>query len=365
MIAISGVPTSRAATLVIGDDAVWRDQFYNGNFKKERAAVVLRLAQSWFRFGSLEILTFSNEINLLRQLVDFIINHHFSDIDVTDSSRYLQLYSTVVDKTAYLMAKWQSLGFTHGVCNTDNFSILSITIDYGPFGFMDEYNPRFVPNTSDDESRYSYEKQPDVAGFNLNKLRIALLPLLDKHQENTIQLILNGYQDLYKQHFMALFRQKLGLQGSQLVDEEIVAYLLHMMEETKADFTMTFRNLADWPSHNIASNVVDSNLWALKKVAQSSHFDHWRNLMLSRIGADAQSDDVRRQHMKAVNPRYILRNWIAESAIRETEAGNTEYLKLVQSILKNPFVKHSEAERLGFARPPPDWASSIRVSCSS
>ena len=157
MIAISGVPTSRAATLVIGDDAVWRDQFYNGNFKKERAAVVLRLAQSWFRFGSLEILTFSNEINLLRQLVDFIIKHHFSDIDVTDSSRYLELFSTVGDKTAYLMAKWQSLGFTHGVCNTDNFSILSITIDYGPFGFMDEYNPRFVPNTSDDEGRYSYE----------------------------------------------------------------------------------------------------------------------------------------------------------------------------------------------------------------
>ena len=152
---------------------------------------------------------------------------------------------------------------------------------------------------------------------------------------------------------MALFRQKLGLQGSQLVDEEIVAYLLHMMEETKADFTMTFHNLADWPSHNIANNVVDSSLWALKKVAQSFHFDHWRNLMLSRIGADAQSDDARRQHMKAVNPRYILRNWIAESAIRETEAGNTEYLKLVQSILKNPFVKHSEAERLGFARPPP------------
>ena len=143
---------------MVSDEPVIRDQFYNGNIRQERAAVVLRIAQSWFRIGSLEILTANKEFDLLRKLVDFVIKNYFPTVDEEDAGKYLDFFASVVRETASMIAKWMGVGFAHGVCNTDNFSLLSITIDYGPFGFMDEYDPGMVPNTSDDEHRYSYEK---------------------------------------------------------------------------------------------------------------------------------------------------------------------------------------------------------------
>ena len=172
----------------MSSDKVIRDQFYNGNVKTEQAAVVLRLARSWFRFGSLEILADNKEISLLRNLTDFIIVNYFPNINSTDNDRHLQLFQDIVLQTADMIALWQSVGFTHGVCNTDNFSILSITIDYGPFGFMEGYNPKFIPNTSDDERRYSYENQPDVGLYNLRKLKIALHSLSTQHQIKQLDL---------------------------------------------------------------------------------------------------------------------------------------------------------------------------------
>ncbi|KAK2179686.1 hypothetical protein NP493_477g01008 [Ridgeia piscesae] len=170
------IPTSRAATLVVSSERVWRDQFYTGHRQAEPTAVVLRLAKSWFRIGSLEILARNDENDLLKSLADFVIEHHFQSISLTDPDRYLAFYSEIVTETAELVARWQAVGFTHGVCNTDNFSLLSITIDYGPFRFMDDYAPHMVPNTSDDEHRYSYERQPGAGRYNLDMLRRALEP---------------------------------------------------------------------------------------------------------------------------------------------------------------------------------------------
>ena len=164
---------------------------------------------------------------------------------------------------------------------------------------------------------------------------------------------------------MILFRAKLGLHGSNDADEEIVAYLLHMMGETRADFTMTFRNLAEWSLTDMKNQVIDKKFWALKTVSKSSHFSYWRNLFMSRLEAQTTTDESRLRSMKSVNPRYVLRNWIAETAIRAVENRDTEYLRKVQRILRNPFVEQSEAEKLGFADPPPQWAKEIRVSCSS
>ena len=242
---ISGIPTSRAASLVVSSEPVIRDQFYNGNFQRERAAVVLRLAKSWFRIGSLEILAEKQETSLLRKLTDFIILNYFPNINTTDPDRHLSLYQEIVEQTADMIALWQSVGFTHGVCNTDNFSILSMTIDYGPFGFMEEYNPRFVPNTSDDEGRYSYEKQPDIGIFNLEKLKVALHAISDKEQIKQMGIILKGYVARYKLKFMELFCKKLGIVECQTEDEQLVAVLFKIMEDTKADFTMTFRDLSE------------------------------------------------------------------------------------------------------------------------
>ncbi|KAM6276842.1 protein adenylyltransferase SelO-like isoform 3-T3 [Spheniscus humboldti] len=240
-----GIPTSRAASLVVSDDDVWRDQFYNGNIKKERGAIVLRLATSWFRIGSLEILAHSGELDLQRRLLDFIIQQHFPSIAMNDSNRYLEFFSTVVSETANLIALWMSVGFAHGVCNTDNFSLLSITIDYGPFGFMDSYDPNFVPNTSDDERRYKIGNQANVGLFNLSKLLQALKPLLDPRQKQLASQILEGYGERYYIRFIELFKTKLGLLGENEDDNYLIAFLLKLMEDTKADFTMTFRQLSE------------------------------------------------------------------------------------------------------------------------
>ncbi|XP_057588704.1 protein adenylyltransferase SelO-like isoform X2 [Hippopotamus amphibius kiboko] len=240
-----GIPTSRAASLVVSDDAVWRDQFYNGNVVKERGAVVLRVAKSWFRIGSLEILAYYGELDLLRTLLDFIIQEHFPSVNVKEPNRYVDFFSVVVSETAQLIALWMSVGFAHGVCNTDNFSLLSITMDYGPFGFMEAYNPDFVPNTSDDERRYKIGNQANIGMFNLNKLLQALNPLLDPRQKQLAAQILEGYPVLYYTRFRELFKAKLGFLGERKGDDDLLALLLHLMEETEADFTMTFRQLSE------------------------------------------------------------------------------------------------------------------------
>ncbi|XP_049737744.1 protein adenylyltransferase SelO-like isoform X4 [Elephas maximus indicus] len=240
-----GIPTSRAASVVVSDDDVWRDQFYNGNVEKERGAVVLRIAKSWFRIGSLEILTHYGELDLLRTLLDFVIQEHFPSIDVREPDRYVEFLSVVVSETAGLIALWMSVGFAHGVCNTDNFSLLSITIDYGPYGFMEAYNPDFVPNTSDDEKRYKIGNQANIGMFNLHKLLHALNPLLDPRQKQLAARILGGYPVLYYTRFRELFKAKLGFLGEQEGDDDLIAFLLHLMEKTEADFTMTFRQLSE------------------------------------------------------------------------------------------------------------------------
>ncbi|XP_023557735.1 uncharacterized protein LOC101562529 isoform X2 [Octodon degus] len=297
-----GIPTSRAASLVVSDDDVWRDQFNSGNIKKER--VVLRVAKSWFRIGSLEILAHYGELDLMRILLDFIIQEHFPLIDVNEPNRYVDFFSTVVSGTAQLIALWMSVGFAHGVCNTDNFSLLSITIDYGPFGFMEAYNPDFVPNTSDDERRYKIGNQANVGMFNLNKLLQALNLLLDSSQKQLAAQILGEYPDLYYTRFRKLFKAKLGLLGEEEEDDELVAFLLHLMGETEADFTMTFRQLSEITESQLLQLNIPQQFWALKTVSKHELFPTWVSKYLSRLKSNINdSDSKRRKRMISVNPR--------------------------------------------------------------
>ncbi|KAI6074491.1 Selenoprotein O [Aix galericulata] len=238
-----GIPTSRAASLVVSDDEVWRDQFYNGNIKKER----------------------------------------------------------VVSETANLIALWMSVGFAHGVCNTDNFSLLSITIDYGPFGFMDSYDPNFVPNTSDDEGRYKIGNQANVGLFNLNKLLQALKPLLDPRQKRLASQVLEGYgQRYYTRYavleltpgshntinhviFTELFRAKLGLLGDDEDDNYLIAFLLKLMEDRRADFTMTFRELSEITEDQLKELHIPEEFWALQDLGKHKLFSEWVSMYLLRL----------------------------------------------------------------------------------
>ncbi|KAM4792981.1 protein adenylyltransferase SelO-like isoform 2-T4 [Cyanocitta cristata] len=290
-----GIPTSRAASLIVSDDDVWRDQFYNGNIKKERGAIVLRLARSWFRIGSLEILTHSGELDLLRRLLDFIIQEHFPSIAMNDSNRYLEFFSTVVSETANLIAMWMSVGFAHGVCNTDNFSLLSITIDYGPFGFMDSYDPNFVPNTSDDERKYKIGNQASVGLFNLSKLLQALKPLLDPRQKQLASQILEGYGEHYYSRFTELFKTKLGLLGENENDNFLIAFLLKIMEDTKADFTMTFRELSEITADQLKELSIPEEFWALQDLGKHKLFSEWVTMYLLRLNSNKGDSDTKRR----------------------------------------------------------------------
>lgn len=350
----------------MSDDPVVRDQFYNGNPRTERAAVVLRLAPSWFRIGSLEILAKNKELELLQQRLDFVIKNHFHQVDIKDKDRYLALYSTIVSQTAQLVAQWQSVGFTHGVCNTDNFSLLSITIDYGPFGFMDEYNPRFVPNTSDDEGRYSYENQPDVGYFNLEKLGDALKPVLKRSQVKQLQNILKGYERIYKDKFMELFRRKLGLLTIDEDDENLVAVFLKIMENTKADFTMSFRELGEIDLREILNTKeVPKKYWALTSMADHAWFWNWVDKYKIRLKQEEIDEATRQTLMNKTNPRYILRNWMAQEAIERANNNDFSGVQELLRVLEHPTDWDPEAEWAGYASRPPDWSKSLKVSCSS
>ncbi|XP_037693844.1 protein adenylyltransferase SelO-like isoform X2 [Choloepus didactylus] len=355
-----GIPTSRAASLVISDDEVWRDQFYNGNIVKERGAVVLRVAKSWFRIGSLEILAHYGELDLLRTLLDFVIQEHFPSVNAKGPNRFVDFFSTVVSETARLIALWMSVGFAHGVCNTDNFSLLSITIDYGPFGFMEAYNPDFVPNTSDDERRYKIGNQANIGMFNLSKLLQALNPLLDHTQKQLAAQILEGYPVLYYTRFRELFKAKLGLLGEKEGDDELIAFLLHLMEEAEADFTMTFWQLSEITQLQLLELNIPQQFWALKRISEHELFPAWVSGYLLRLtGNMNDSDSERRKRMTTVNPRYVLKNWMAESAVRKAQMND------FSEVLRGPFQKHSAAEKAGYASPAPAWAKDLRVSCSS
>ncbi|XP_034069869.1 protein adenylyltransferase SelO-like isoform X1 [Gymnodraco acuticeps] len=360
-----GIPTSRAASLIVSDEPVIRDTFYNGNVKTEKGAVVLRLAKSWFRIGSLEILSRSGEIDLLRKLLNFVIDEHFSSINSDDPDTYLVFYSTVVNETANLIAQWMSVGFAHGVCNTDNFSLLSITIDYGPFGFMEAYDPGFVPNTSDDEGRYSVGAQANVGLFNLEKLLNALSPVLSKHQQNQAQSILKGYTNINQMRIHQHFKAKLGLLGEEEDDGYLIAFLLKMMEDTQSDFTMTFRQLSEVSAQQL-HNRKFPQMWALEDLSSHKLFSDWLSMFLLRLSRQLNDSDLQRQHrMKNVNPRYVLRNWMAESAISKVEMKDFSEMELLHHILSHPYVTQETAEELGYAARPPLWAKRLKVSCSS
>jgi len=282
-----GIPTSRAAAIVVSDDPVVRDQFYNGFPKTEKAAVVLRLAPSWFRFGSLEILAHNKELTSLKKLLDFILTEHYSQINLHDVDKYIELFRQIAHKTIDLTVCWQSVGFVHGVLNTDNMSMLGITIDYGPFGFVDAYNPQFVPNYSDKQARYCYNRQLEIVEWNLGKLSQAFIPLLDESQLVQVTRELQNLGQRAAMKLRSTFRKKLGLhEDIDDADHHLITLLLQIMEESGADFTQTFRQLGEISLTDLRNPEALNNYWSLKKL--SSHVDYpaFTEAYLTRIEAE-------------------------------------------------------------------------------
>jgi uncharacterized protein YdiU (UPF0061 family) len=349
-----GIPTTRALCVVGSEDEVYRERI-------EPGAMLTRLAPSHVRFGSFEVFYYRNQFDHIRRLADYVIEHHYPELTYEDN-RYAAWLEAVIARTASLIAQWQVVGFSHGVMNSDNMSVLGLTIDYGPYGFMEAYDPGYICNHSDYHGRYAYDQQPNIGLFNLSCFAQAILPLLSDEPEQAVEIAkdkLEKYQALYIQHYAMRMRAKLGLRDNHEEDEALTKDILVLMANDKVDFTILFRRLAAFSTHNVGGNNSIRDLFL-----QREAFDAWAGRYKSRLIKEDSKDEARFEAMQQTNPRYILRNYMAEIAIRkaEDEKDYSEIDRLLK-LLQHPFDEQPEqAHYAGF---PPDWAATISVSCSS
>ncbi|CAH0758459.1 unnamed protein product [Diatraea saccharalis] len=361
-----GIPTTRAAALVVSDEhKVYRDKTYSGHARPERAAVLMRVAPCWYRLGSLEILDKRKEPHTMKTLVDHIIKHYYPHIESSDENKYVKWYSEVAVKNLDMVATWQGYGFTHGVLNTDNVSILGLTIDYGPFGFIDYYNQHYVPNTSDDMGRYAYYKQPDIILWNLEKFAAAMEPILSEDEKQKIAEFRSTLSEYSKKIILKTFLLKLGLQEIQDGDDSLVQDLLQIMQQTMADFTCTFRQLGEVEPKELVNQTVIEKKWSLLKVYESKQWSVWVSKYQDRLCKENVTEEDRRLRMSQVNPVYIPRNWMLQEAIADAENNDFQKVRFLLKIFEKPFETNEEAEKLGYSAQPPSWSYGLKLSCSS
>ena len=336
------IPTTRALTIIGSDEVVERET-------PEKGAMMLRLAESHVRFGSFEAFYYSGRHEYVKLLADYVIENHFPHL-VESGDKYGAFLEEVTERTARLIALWQACGFTHGVMNTDNMSILGLTIDYGPYGFMEAYNPEYVPNHSDHFGRYSYANQPAIALWNLRKLAHALSPLLDSEKADGI---VSGFRKSYGKFYSDIMRRKLGLLEIIPDDGALIRDLLDLMAQSRTDYTGFFRELGNFSTDDSGG-----------RFKLDPCFSQWSSRYRRRLLMENSIDRERKPGMDSVNPRYVLRNYIAESAIRKAvdEDGYSE-IERIRVLLKNPFSEQPGFEK--YAEPAPPWARGLTVSCSS
>ncbi|XP_047999671.1 protein adenylyltransferase SelO-like [Leguminivora glycinivorella] len=361
-----GVPTTRAAALVVSDDhMVWRDKTYSGRAKQERAAIVMRVCHAWYRLGSFEILDKRKEPDTMKTLFEFIIKYHFPSIDNEDEDRFVKFYTEVAHKNLDMVAAWQGVGFTHGVLNTDNVSILGVTIDYGPYGFIDHYYGSYVPNTSDDLGRYAFDRQHQILLWNLEKFALALEPILPEDQKQKIKEVQATLEEYVKRKVLSTYLLKLGLKEIQDGDGALIEDLLSLMQDTMADFTCSFRQLSEMELKDLEDVSKLETKWSLNKIREANGWGKWMERYRQRVGKENVSEEERRSRMSAVNPVYVPRNWMMQEAIADAENNDFTKVRFLLELFRRPFEVNAEAEKLGYSSQPPSWAYGLKLSCSS
>ncbi|HEX8912620.1 MAG TPA: YdiU family protein [Humisphaera sp.] len=368
-----GVPTTRALSLVATGEPVVRDMFYDGNPRPEPGAVVCRVAPTFLRFGNFEILAASEELGLLKRLTDFTVEQFFPAIDPKEPDAYGQLLDEVARRTAEMVVGWRRVGFVHGVMNTDNMSILGVTIDYGPYGWLEPYDPDWTPNTTDaGTGRYRFGNQPAVAMWNLSALAGALLPLIG--DEDRARRSLDLYRTTYQRADDAMMAAKLGLSGVESDDDQkLVADLASLLRAVETDYTLFFRGLCDWPAKAAGEGVAGffertaPAFYADPPAAVSDRWADWAKRYAGRVGREPSSDAERSAAMRRVNPKYVPRNYLAQQAITAAEEGDATVLDRLMRVLRKPYEDQPGEEDLAGRRP--EWARSApgcsALSCSS
>lgn len=340
-----GIPTTRALALAIGDEPVLRET-------QERGAMLMRIADSHLRFGHFEHFYYGGEQDKVRQLADYAIHHHWPQLK-EEGDRYLLWFTDIVKRTASLIAHWQSVGFAHGVMNTDNMSILGLTLDYGPYGFLDDYQPDYICNHSDYQGRYAFENQPMIGLWNLNRLAHALSGLMNTEQ---LKQALGYYEGELMRVWGEKMRAKLGLLTADANDNTLLTGLLSMMTAEHSDYTLTFRMLSETQQDESRSPLRDEFI-------DRDAFDRWYSDYRQRLLQDHASDAQRQAVMKAANPALVLRNYLAQQVIEEVENGETAALARLHNALQQPFSDAAVSAEL--RQRPPEWGKTLEVSCSS
>lgn len=361
-----GVPTTRALSLVSTGEQIARDMFYNGNPQFEPGAIVMRVAPSFLRFGNFEIFASKNEISNLKKLSEWTIAKHFPHID--GDNKIVDWLKEVVERTASMVVEWLRVGFVHGVMNTDNMSILGLTIDYGPFSFLDNYDPDFTPNTTDlPGRRYAYGKQASVAYWNLGCLANAIAPLVD----DTGKLVetIESFEDIFWLKYYAMMGNKLGLDRVSEIDVNLVDGFEKVLAEIQPDMTIFYQLLSNIPvdfknREEVMTHFEDSFYGEPDKNSIDHLFD-LMNTYTIRLKENKCTRDESRKKMQTTNPRFILRNYLLHEAIEGLEKGDSTLFSKLQQAISEPYSSlHDE-----FLSKRPDWASQkpgcSMLSCSS
>lgn len=360
-----GVPTTRSLSLILSGDQVLRDILYNGNPAYEKGAIVCRVAPSFIRFGSFEMLTSRNELKNLKQFVEFTIQHYFPEIAGEPKEQYLQFFKKVADTTREMILHWQRVGFVHGVMNTDNMSVHGITIDYGPYGWLENYDPDWTPNTTDSQNRrYRFGNQPQVAQWNLYKLANSLYPLINEAEP--LEKILDSFMTDFDNDYKTMFLSKLGLFTSRESDDKIIQGLEEILQLSETDMTIFFRNLNQIRKDDSVENAIKKVEFAfyIPEEIKENTLDEWQkwfSVYLKRLQSEEISDQERAVKMNKINPKYVLRNYMSQVAIDAADKGDYTLIDELFQLLKNPYEEQPAFEKWFTKRP--DWART-KVGCS-
>jgi len=357
-----GVPTTRALSLVVTGESVVRDMFYDGHPRAEPGAVVCRASPSFIRFGHFELPHSRGDAPLLRRLVDFCIGRDYPHLGaMPEEAKHAEWFAQVCERTAVMVAHWMRVGFVHGVMNTDNMSILGLTIDYGPYGWVDDFDPDWTPNTTDAHGRrYRFGWQPKIAYWNLTRLAHALSSLFE--DPAPLRDGLQRYGEVFADADRDNVARKFGLSDCTDDDVGLMQDLHVLLKDAEVDMTLFFRALADVDlAAPTLAPFADAFYDEARKRDLAPEFDAWLVQYVARVQRDAEAPPARRARMQAVNPRYVLRNYLAQQAIDRAEQGDDAGIHELLDVLRRPY--DDQPGREPFAQRRPDWARN-RAGCS-
>ena len=359
-----GVPSTRALSLSLTGDQVLRDVMYNGNPAHEKGAIVSRVAKSFLRFGNFEIFSSRNDIKNLKILTDYTIKSHFSHLGKPSKEVYLQFFQEITNKTLEMIIHWQRVGFVHGVMNTDNMSILGLTIDYGPYGWLEGFDFGWTPNTTDKQhKRYRYGNQPTIGLWNLYQLANALYPLIE--EAAPLEKILEGYKSNFEKKSQNMMRAKLGLTSAKQTDINIIQSLENNLQATETDMTIFFRTLSSFKKEQPEKGVeLIQDAFYTPDTIKGNVLNNWKQWFddyAKRLEDETTSADERQKQMNKINPKYVLRNYMAQLAIDKADKGDVSLLEELYLMLKEPYLEQPKFEHWFAKRP--EWARH-KVGCS-